>query len=291
MQTNKIAMALIAGLMTVTAYAQPDTLWIDGFSHPESVIQHKDKLYVSNIGVALEPDKKDGDGFISKVDYKNGKIESLHFLPLTGKLHAPKGSAFIGDVLYVADIDRILGFNIRNRETVFELSVPGAQFLNDVVAVGGKLYVSATGSGLIYAVDVTRKTVAALPGIVIPGANGLSYNAVTRKLYCVGLSQDGKSANGHVYEIDPVHNKSVTVQGYQGFLDGVAVQGSKLYFSDWKVIGKAGILEIMDLKSHSFEQVPMPDLIAGPADFTVSKDRKYFIIPVLLEGKVLYKRL
>lgn len=270
--------------------AQTDGRLISGFSNPESVILHGAKLYVSNIGKALAPDKKDGDGFISKVDYATGKIEMLHFLPATGTLHAPKGSAVIGDILYVADIDRIVGFDLKTRKTVFELSVTASEFLNDVVAIGNKLYVSATDKGLIYEVDIKKKTAAPLAIDPVPGANGLSYDNATGKLYCVGFSKDNQTPNGGVYEIDLVQKTVAELPGYEGFLDGAAMADGRLYFSDWKGFEKKGVLEVMDLKTHTFDKVDLDELIAGPADFTLSADKQYFIIPVMLEGNVLVKK-
>lgn len=283
-----LAAALVA--LIPGAQAQTDGRLIPGFSNPESVIRHGAKLYVSNIGKALEPDKKDGDGFISQVDYATGKIERLHFLPATGTLDAPKGSAFIGDVLYVADIDRIVGFHIKTRKTVFELTVSGSKFLNDVVAAGNKLYVSATDKGLIYEVDVQQKTATPLAIDPVPGANGLSYDPATGKLYCVGFSKDNQTPNGGVYEIDLTQKAVAQLPGYEGFLDGAALADGKLYFSDWKGFEKKGILEVMDLKTHTFDQVAFDELIAGPADFTLSADKQYFIIPVMLESSVLVKK-
>jgi len=60
---------------------------------PESVILDKkhDILYVTNMN--LEPRKKDGNGFISKMD-KTGKITELRWIE---GLSSPKGMAIVGD--------------------------------------------------------------------------------------------------------------------------------------------------------------------------------------------------
>lgn len=68
---------------------------------------------VSNQG--KDPLSKDGDGFITETD-RHGKIIKARFQK--GILNTPKGLATIGDVLYVADLDRVVGFNINNGKAV-----------------------------------------------------------------------------------------------------------------------------------------------------------------------------
>lgn len=270
----------------LTASAWQENKAVTGFSHPESVIWHEGHYYVSNIGKELEPQKKDGDGFISKMT-ADGKVEVLHFLPAKGTLNAPKGSAFIGEVLYVADIDRIVGFDIRSRKTVFELQLPGTTFLNDVVAVKGQLLVSATDIGKLFMVDVVRHKALALD-TSIPGANGLCYDATTDKLYCVGFSTEGEVPNGAVYVIEQEGSKATELEGYKGLLDGVALYRGKLYFSDWKSYDKSGVVVVGDLQQKNFTVRNAKTPVGGPADFTLSPDGKYLVIPALLEEKVLW---
>lgn len=281
-------MAIAALAVASSCSAQHNKPDIPGFSHPESVLRKGNDLYVSNIGAKLEPDRKDGDGFISKVDYSTGRITELHYLPVSGTLDAPKGSAFIGSVLYVADIDRVVGFDIDSREKVFELTVPGKPFLNDIVAVQGKLIVSATDNGKLYEIDVTANTQAVLPVPAIPGANGLCYDEALGKLYCVGLSSDGHSPDGKVYEINLATHKITAPVNYKGLLDGVALYRDKLYVSDWKAFDRSGVVMEMDKKTQTAQQVPAPGPIGGPADFTLSADGQYLIIPALLEDKLMF---
>ena len=81
------------------------------FAFPESVIRYRDFYLVSNVGMKLNTET-DGDGFITKIDL-NGQVLDSRFLP-TGKeiLHAPKGMAILDTVLYVTDIDRVIGFDL-----------------------------------------------------------------------------------------------------------------------------------------------------------------------------------
>lgn len=282
-------MAMAALITAGSCTAQHNKPEIAGFSHPESVLRKGNDLYVSNIGAKLEPDRKDGDGFISKVDYSTGRITALHYLPASGStLDAPKGSAFIGSVLYVADIDRVVGFDVDRREKVFELTIPGKPFLNDIVALHGKLIVSATDNGKLFEVDVAGNTATALPLPAIPGANGLCYDEATGKLYCVGLSSDGHSPDGKVYEVDGTTHKITVLGSYKGLLDGVALYRDKLYVSDWKAFDRSGVIMEIDIKIQTAQKMLAPGPIGGPADFTLSADGQYLIVPALLEGRLLF---
>ena len=94
--------------------------------------------YVSN--VAGKPTDKDGNGFISKISLKDGKVVTLEWA--TG-LDAPKGLALVGDTLYAADIDKLAEINTKTGKIVALHDAPGATFLNDVAADGkGNVYVS-----------------------------------------------------------------------------------------------------------------------------------------------------
>jgi hypothetical protein len=68
------------------------------------------------------------------------------------------------------------------------------------------------------------------------------------------------------------------------------MEGHILYFSDWRGIDKKGMLMALDLTTHQVSKVPLSRDISGPADFCISRDRRYFIIPATMEGKILFER-
>lgn len=103
---------------------------VNGFTLPESITSNGKRFFVSNQG--KDPLSKDGDGFITETD-RNGQIIKARFQKET--LNTPKGLTIIGDILYVADLDRVVGFNINSSKQVFELDVPGATLLNDVCKI------------------------------------------------------------------------------------------------------------------------------------------------------------
>ncbi|HUN12500.1 MAG TPA: hypothetical protein PLE50_09580, partial [Rhabdaerophilum sp.] len=127
--------ALLAGGMPARA-EQPIRV-VSGFKNPESVLIDGARRFVSNIGEKLDPVGHDGDGFISELDAE-GRIVALHAMPIDGaKLDAPKGMAMLGGRLYVADINRVVGFDPATRKQVFEARVPGdsPSLLNDIDVV------------------------------------------------------------------------------------------------------------------------------------------------------------
>jgi len=281
----KKAWIITLAMIISIAQAQPPVQVTAGFHHPESVYQSGKNLYVADIGEAMSPVAKDGDGSIGRVDLSTGQLADAHFLPVDGKLNAPKGMAMNGDTLYVADVDRIVGFDVVSRRQVAEIAINGTGFLNDLVLGDGILYASATDNGKIYAIDLKTLRYAALPVDSIAGANGLYYTG--HKLYCVSIG-NWSHPDGTVYVIDVPKNTMEKLGDYKGLLDGVIILGNTLYFSDWGKDQK-GVLLAMDLSTKVVRA--LPGTISGPADFTISKDRRYFIIPEMLQGKILYRPL
>jgi hypothetical protein len=117
-----------------------------GFKTPESVLYdaEQDLYLVSNING--KPLDVDSNGFISKVS-PEGKVVDLMWIDGSKKgLNAPKGLAFSGNVLYVADINFVKMFDRKTGAPKGKIAIPGATFLNDV-ATGpdGSVYVTDTG--------------------------------------------------------------------------------------------------------------------------------------------------
>ena len=132
------------------------TLWVataafgfevTGLSTPESIIVDPvtGHYYISNINGS--PIEKDNNGFITRLD-STGAVIALKFIEGT-PLHAPKGLAIIGDVLYVSDIDVVRGFHKITGQLMHLVNLKslGALFLNDLAAdIAGNLYVSDTAT-------------------------------------------------------------------------------------------------------------------------------------------------
>lgn len=274
------------------------TFVIDGFLSPESVLKDSngDFFYVSNMGAKLEPSLKDSDGFISRLT-GDGKIDDKKYLPKEGVLHAPKGMAMMGRTLFVADVDRVVGFNVDSRETVFEidLSAEKTVFLNDIVVLDPyTLAVSATDVGRIYKITVGEKPSFSVLVDNVPGANGLYYDKAKKRLFTVGFGE-GDKFNGALGVVTFANDGKATytkLTGAIGALDGVwLLPGERVLFSDWVSMGKPGKLWVFDMKDKKLDTMRLSEDVLGPADFYYDEDANTIWLPKMMEGKVLVERV
>jgi sugar lactone lactonase YvrE len=174
----------------------------EGFATPESAIHDADLdlWFVTNINGV--PSEKDGNGFISRVR-PDGTIDSLRFIAggvNSVTLHAPKGTAIVGDTLWVADIDAVRGFDKRTGTPVGSVEVAGAVFLNDLVAApDGSLYVTDTGVKIdatgvthtgpdrVFRIAPDRSVTTALEGERVAFVNGIAWDAAANRFILVSF--------------------------------------------------------------------------------------------------------
>ena len=268
--------AVLSVILGITGSNAQEIKTVAGFKHPESVVSDGSFLYVADIGVAMKPAEKDGDGKILKVD-KDGKIVDAIFIKET--LNAPKGLAIEGTTLFANDIDRVVAFDLKTGNKLYEINLSGAtSFLNDI-AVFDKttLFVSATDKNKIFKVNLTDKTFAEFTiDKEIVGINGLFYDRAASRLYVNGFG----SGIGYVNLKD---NKFTPVTPLEGYYDGVYVYEDILYATNWVAFEKKGIVVAVDiLNNYRITVLKMPEPINGPADFTVFRDQ--LVVPGMLEG-------
>lgn len=259
---------------------------VEGFQTPESVLHdvEQDVYFVSNINGG--PGAKDNNGFISRMR-PDGTVDSLHFI-LGGRggvtLHAPKGSAVVGDTLWVADIDAVRGFNRRTGAPIGTIAVAGSTFLNDVAAASdGTLYVTDTGirvgasgiepTGSDAMVVIRGRQVTRLPSTAFaPMPNGVTVNRAGSAALVVSVA-------------DPVLRtwqpgdtiSSATGRG-SGPGDGVEVLADgRVLISSWAdssiaVAGDSATAFISGIES--------------PADFGVDVGRNRLLVPSFTGNRV-----
>lgn len=265
----------------------------NGFSSPESILYDKSHFYVSNVGEKLEPTAKDGDGYISLVDMKGNIKEKKYF---DAPLNAPKGMAIYDNILYVTDISSVIGFDIKTRNKVFQLSLKekNVNFLNDIaVDDNGVLYVSATDTGDIYKINtrVPASEIRAtrLPIKKIPGPNGLAYDGQTHTLWVASFGF-GKSQKGELGKVDIASLSYEKVTNISGMFDGIAIVGPHtVLVSDWVDFDGSGKIIEVDINAGS--QKILVDKIGGPADFAYLSKSKQLVIPRMIEGSISIERL
>ena len=141
-------------------------LQINGLESPHSFLADpaNNSYYISNVNG--EPDTRDNNGFITKL---NGQAEIVGFKFISGgeqgaTLHAPKGMAFVDQVLYVADVDTLRAFDKNTGKTMMTIAmtptpIPARPLsLIDIAANDqGVLFISDMPGNTIYKVDTRQR--------------------------------------------------------------------------------------------------------------------------------------
>lgn len=259
-----------------------------GLQHPESIISDGKFLYATNIGQALSPMTKDGDGSIYKLSL-DGKLIEQRFNKSV--LNAPKGTAIVNGILYVADIDRVIGIDIRTGEQVKEidLSAFGTSFLNDItVKDETTLFVGSIDVSKIFVItlsDPARIEVLDVPEIKSP--NGLYYNKPTNQLFFVELVRTDL-LQGKIGVIDwdkDNHPKITYLSDLKGNFDGLQmIDENTLLVSDWYNFKELKCRLIRVDIAHKKATPFLDDVDA--ADILYDKQNKILILPGLIKGTI-----
>ena len=128
-----------------TGAARP--LWTveTALASPYSAYYHQrsNSIFVSNINGGRFD--KDGNGYLTRIA-PNGKVLAEKWA--TG-LNAPKGIRSVGNTIWVADIDELVGFELTadGARLQSRVRIDGARFLNDLAtAPDGTIFVSESSS-------------------------------------------------------------------------------------------------------------------------------------------------
>lgn len=277
------AAALLASAVSVSG---AHALQIKNLKNPQSFLATPSgqTYFISNING--EPDAKDDNGFITKLD-KDGKLIELEFIR-GGRgqtvLHAPKGMAIVGNVLYVVDIDTLRGFDIDSGRPVVALSITGDPVgmattgLADVAYDGhGTLYVSDTDTNSIYRIDIASQS----PAVSLlarddrlAGPRGLAVHPRTGHLIAVSWNE------GRILDIAPDGVIEVLVSNsffswrFRN-LDGVDFDTwGSMYVSDFTA-GKVWRVTPDETFNVIAEYLPTP------ADISVDKTNHLILVPYI----------
>jgi DNA-binding beta-propeller fold protein YncE len=284
-------MSTLTLLLMVCIAAHGETT--NKFASPESVLFDQSHFYVSNVGEKLNPTAEDGDGYISLVDTKGNIIEQKYFdIPL----NAPKGMAIDNNILYVADINRVVGLDVKTRQKIFEVSLKdqNVSFLNDIaIDKNGILYVSATDTGEIYQINprltADEAPASRLPIKKIPGPNGLVYDAQTHSLWIASFGS-GNAQKGELGKLDVASLHYEKVTDVSGMLDGIAIKDNNtVLVSDWVAFDNSGRIIEIDLATGT--QKVLANQIGGPADFVYISESKQLVIPRMIESRISFQSL
>lgn len=255
-----------------------------GFNHPESVASDGRFYYVSNLGDVLDPMAKDRDGFIMKLN-KFGEIMEMNAFPNI-RLNSPKGMTVLNEVLFVTDVDSILGIDVRTRKQVWGMHIEGPKFLNDILARDeNTLYVTATDVHQIYEIDLLSDSVRIISNEFTPmSPNGLGADLVSSFLFVVSYGTD--KGPGEIGRLNLRTGEYEKVIEESGLFDGVFYSNGRYYVSDWGIDGK-GRLFIYDIRKSGLREIkPEEGFFKGPADFFFDIPTKRIWLPCMLENAV-----
>lgn len=247
------------------------------FRTPESVIydDERDVLYVSNVN--MEPRKKDGNGFISRLDTA-GKIIDLRWIE---GLNAPKGSAIAGDTLFVADIDELVLIDIPNSKIVRKLTLGKMGMLNDISSgESGELYISDTDSNKIYKYNNGKLSVWLTEGFNRP--NGLLAEKERLLIASQGSSD--------LIAVDLTSGENILLADSLNRADGIAFTGTRDYYfvTDWNgeiFMIKPGGIRTSLLKTSNLP-VPM-----NTADCSYITNKNLLLVPTFFSNCIVAYRL
>ena len=273
---------LMSGICFPTFIHAQDQYSYTGFDSPVSVTQYGGFYYLSNSGKNFGSASKDGDGYISRIR-SDGSQEEVTLKYITG-LNNPRGIYAINGILYICDIDRLTGIDVRSKAKVFELSFEkeNVKQLTHITSANDKiLYVSATDTDAIFEVDLSARKYTKWTETVAPTGLLISNN----QMYVCSMGTDSLP-NGKLGVIDMNTKKYTQLIDEEGYLWGLALNGKRLYYSDWVQYAKRGVIKWVDLDTRSAGQMNFTSRIGGPADFVYDARNDMFIIPAVLEGVV-----
>ena len=253
-----------------------------GFDSPVSATQYGGYYYLSNSGKNFGLNTKDGDGYISRIK-NDGSQEEVTLKYISG-LNNPRGIIAIQGTLYICDIDRLVGIDLKSKKKVFELSFAreNVKQLTGIVAVNDKIvYVTATDISAIFEVNLSNNKYSKWTEISAP--SGLLIN--NNQMYVCSMGTDSLP-NGKLGLIDMKTKKYTQLTNDEGYFWGLALNGKRLYYSDWMQFAKRGVIKWVDLDTQTTGQVKLTSRIGGPADFIYDARNDIFIIPAVLEGVV-----
>ena len=255
---------------------------ITGLEGPNSFVgdQLGKEFFISNVNG--EPDARDNNGFITKVD-ADGKVLNLKFIQggiVDVMLHAPKGLAVVDQTLYVADLDQLKGFDKSTGKSLVVVSFPplpskGVVSLTDVTAgPNGVLYASDQSNNTIYRIEPAagHRVSLLLHDERLAGPSGIAVHP--RSGHLIAVSWD----KGKIFDITPEGQLSELESN--GFFTGRFQNLSGVDFDRW------GNLYVSDFsrgkiwrmtRDHRFQVIA--EYLLSPADISIDRANNLILVP------------
>jgi hypothetical protein len=226
----KLKLTFIVCFFCVNAFAQPklEKIWETDsvVAIPESVLPINGMLYISLIDGG--PWDADGKGGVAKLD-ADGKNYQANWI--TG-LNAPKGLAYAGNRMYVADISDVVIIDIEKGLVEKKIAIDSATGLNDITVAGnGAIYVSDSRTARIWKIenDVPQLFLENMKGVnglkaigndlIIASGRSFLKAGADKKITAITQLPDGGDG------IEPVGNGDFIVSAWPGFIWYVYADG------------------------------------------------------------------
>ena len=283
MKTTAITLFVALGLISffdVSAQdaflgSRPEIVWSSspGLNIPESShFNPADQIiYVSNI--VGDSNKKDGLGFISKLNVK-GKFIDKEWVK---GLNAPKGIACTKTKLYVADLDRVIEIDLKTGKKTNTYSNPKSRSLNDVaVAANGRVFVTDSEGNCIFYVGKDTLEVF-MENKQLSGMNGISANG---DFIYLGSQGDFISINQKTKAIKILVKKV-------GYLDGIEqISPTVFVSSDWK-----GTIQLIRIGQGVEKILTTAAQKMNAADLGYIPALKLLLVPTFFDNRVVAYKL
>jgi DNA-binding beta-propeller fold protein YncE len=277
---------LLAAIVCLPAFFNPSlvsALQISGLQSPQSFLADPsgEQYFISNANG--DPDAKDNNGFITKLD-NTGKVIQLQFIQGGAggtTLHAPKGMAIADRVLYMTDLDTLRGFDKTTGQLLITVTFEKYRqngtsvALSDVVYDGQSwLYVSDTEANTIYRVNLTQQHAVSIfaKDPILAGPRGLALHPKTGRLIVTSWHK-GKilevTTDGVISEL--VSNSFFSSRFHN--LDGVDFDNlGNMYVSDFTA-GKVWRMR----PDRRFDVIA--EYLPSPADIGVDRKQHLILVP------------
>jgi len=271
--------ALISAVLVSAALAQAGTpampLWsvTEGLDSPESVYYDAASGFLFSSQIGGDASARDGNGRIVKLTL-DGKVIDANWAK---GLDAPKGMRSYRGILYVADIDQVVGFDVMTGREVSRVKIADAKFLNDLcTGPDGAIYTTDSFANRVW---VIRNGMASLfsdaPQLLLPNGILVDGNKVL-------VATDGSGGRGgagtpaSLFAID-IATKAVTQVTTQsiGTPDGLESDGRGGYITSDVAGGR--LFHI----SANGEARQIRTLDRQPADISYVGARKLLVVPHL----------
>lgn len=239
----------------------------------ESVLYDKKRnvIYASNInGHWL---KKNGKGFISKLDLKGGIISEKWVTGLEGTT----GMVMHNDKLYVADFEMIVEINPDTGNVTNRIMINGAQRINDLtVTDDGTIYASDTPQKKIFKIK-NGKSELVLDNLGYP--NGL----LAKKEYLlVGLAE-----NTSLEKMDYKTKTLMKIADGIKYPDGiVSIDENNLLVSSWD-----GVVYFIDKNGSKIKLLNTTKQKINAADIDYIPKHKLLLVPAMSKNRVMAYKL